>query len=207
MRLDSAFGLYFLAPVAARDRPTVVGAGIVAQKQAVATVGTGYPGSRSRPLLPFPNGSAPYVDFLGRFVDHVGSPFWLSAIAGIAFYAFACGRRVKSAEPAFWAMLLVGSCIDRHTVDLSGIVSPQGWALWLIAVVQTILGRIRLDSRSMFVAIMAAVAACRADFLIDAGPLVERVAVHLAGSSPDPGGGVSTTGLHAGCGTEGVLLS
>jgi len=182
MRLDSAFGLYFLAPIFLAIALLLLEAGIVAKNRRIQLVALLIPAACLIFSFPQQHGSLPYADFLRRLTDRVGSPFWLSAMGGILFYSLACARQVKFAEPAFWSMLLIGSCIDRRMVDLSGIVPPQAWALWLVAIVQTILGRIRFNSRNTFVAVMAVLAAIRSDFLIDTGPLVRDVLpVHLAG--------------------------
>jgi hypothetical protein len=132
--------------------------------------------------IPIHSGSAPYADFLYRFIERVGSPLWVTALGGICFYAYACLRRVKNAEAAFWGMLLAGSCLTRTTVDLSTIVAPQAWALWLAAVLQVLRGRWRLDSPSALVTALAAVAGCRASFLTGASALYrDIIPAHVAG--------------------------
>src|SRR5262249_48093990 len=130
------------------------------------------------------SGSAPYAAFLHQFVDRVGSPLWLAALGSICFYAFACLRQVKNAEPAFWLMLLAGSCMTRTTVDFSRLVAPQAWALWLAAALQVLLGRWRMDALGALVTTFAAIAAWRASFLSGASPLYrDIIPVHVAGLS------------------------
>jgi hypothetical protein len=134
--------------------------------------------------IPGFSGSAPYAAFLHQFIDRVGSPLWLAALGGICFYAFACLRQVRNAEPAFWMMLLAGSCMTRTTVDFSGLVAPQAWALWLAAGLQLLLGRWRVDALGALVTAVAAIAGCRASFLAAASPLYrDIIPVHAAGLS------------------------
>jgi hypothetical protein len=182
MRLDSAFGLYFLAPMLLAVGMLLLEAGIVARNRMLQDLALLVPAACVVLSVPSHAGSAPYADFLQRFIDRVGSPLWLAALAGIAFYTFASLRRVKHAEPAFWGMLLVGSCLTRTTVDFSGVVPPQAWALWLTAVVLALLGRLRFVSFSALAAALALIAACRASFLGTADSLYRDVVpAHLAG--------------------------
>jgi hypothetical protein len=171
MRLDTAFGLYFLVPMFLAVGLLLLEAGIARDKQWIQNLALLVPGACVILSIPTQTGSAPYDDFLHRFIDRVGSPLWLAALGSICIYAYACLRRVKNAEAAFWGMLLTGSCLTRTTVEFSSVVPPQAWALWLAAVLQVLLGRWRLDSRSAFVTALAAIAGCRASFLTGASVL------------------------------------
>jgi hypothetical protein len=182
MRLESAFGLYYLVPLLLAIGLLLLESGIAGKNRRIQNLALLIPAFCVILSIPGHGGSAPYADFLHRFIDRVGSPLWLAAMASIGFYAYASLRRVKHAESAFWGMLLAGSCLTQTTVDITSFVPPQAWALWLIAVLQALLGRWRLDSRSAFVAAIAAIAACRAGFLGGAVALYrDIIPAHLAG--------------------------
>jgi hypothetical protein len=163
LRLDSAFGTYFLAPLIFAVGLLVLEAGIVAGNQWLQNVGLVIPVISLLLSIPVQQGaSVLYVDFLHRFLDRVGSPIWLSSIAAIGFYAIASVRRVKLACELFSGALVIGSCISRATVDFSSLMPPQPWALWLIAAGQGIIGIRRRDSLRVFAAAVCAIAAYRA---------------------------------------------
>ncbi len=163
LRLDSAFGMYFLAPMIIAAGLLVLEAGIVTGNRRLQNFGLMVPAICLVLSIPVQQGaSAPYVDFLHRFLDRVGSPIWLSSIAAIGFYAIASVRRVKFAGELFCGALVIGSCVGRATVDFSSFLSPQPWALWLIAAGQGIVGIRRRDSLRVFASAVCAIAASRA---------------------------------------------
>jgi hypothetical protein len=184
MRLDSAFGLYFLAPMLFAVGLLLLEAGIVRNKSWTRNLALFVPAVCVYLSIPNLSGSAPYAAFLHQFIERVGSPLWLAVLCSICFYALACLRQVRNAEAAFWIMLLAGSCMTRTTVDLSSLVAPQAWALWLAAALQVLLGRWRLDALGALVTIVAAIAGCRASFLAEASLLYRDVIpAHIAGLS------------------------
>jgi hypothetical protein len=184
MRLDSTFGLYFLAPMLFAVGLLLLEAGIMRNKSWTRNLALLVPAACVILSIPDHAGSAPYAAFLQQFIGQVGSPLWLAALGSICFYALACLRQVKNAEPAFWIMLLAGSCMTRTTVDFSSMVAPQAWALWLAAALQVLLGRWRLDAVGALVTTFATIAGCRASFLAGATPLYrDIIPVHVAGLS------------------------
>ena len=184
MQLESAFGLYFLAPMLMALALLILEAGIVAKDRRVQTIALFIPAICVVISFPQQNASAPYADFLNRFIDRAGSPVWLSAIVTIAFYGVARLRRVRFAGEAFWFALLVASCITTATRDLGSLVPPQGWALWLVAAVQGAIGLQRRNSARVLLAAACAVAAFRSDFLmgLDSQRRAALV-IHFAGIS------------------------
>jgi len=161
LRLDSAFGMYFLVPMLLALGLLLLEAGIVSGNRRLQFAGLAIPVLSL--LLSFPvrqGANSLYVDFLQRFLDRIGSPIWLSALAAIGYYALASARRVKFASELFWLALLIGSCFGRGTIDLAGMIFPQPWALWLIACGLGFIGFRRRDSVRIFAAAVCAIAAC-----------------------------------------------
>ena len=182
MRLETAFGLYFLVPMLLAVALLLLEAGIVIKRSGIQYLAL---------LIPFvclflsitPHfGSAPYTDFLDRFIVRVGSPLWHCAIASLAFFAYARLRQVRLAGESFWGALLIAACISRTTVDLASAVAPQMWALSFTAIVQGAVGLCGRQSWRVFTAAICALAAVRSDFLSGADPLLKDVLpLHLAG--------------------------
>ena len=103
-------------------------------------------------------------------------------MAAIAFFAYARVRQVRFAGELFWGALFVASCISRTTIDLSGIVAPQTWALWFAAIVQGFVGIRNRQSSRLFMATLCLLAAVRSDFLTGADSLYrDGLPLHLAG--------------------------
>ncbi|MBI3864036.1 MAG: hypothetical protein HY290_19300 [Planctomycetia bacterium] len=166
MRLDSAFGLYFLAPLLLAVAVLLLEAGIVARSRRIQILALVTPFVCLVLSMTPRGGSAPYADFLARFMGRIGSPLWLSVIAGMAFLAYARLRKVRYAGESFWAALLIVSCVSRATVDLDGVVPPQTWALWFAAVVQGVAGVRQRRSWRVFASAICAIAALRSDLLV-----------------------------------------
>jgi hypothetical protein len=155
--------MYFLAPLILAVGLLLLEAGIVSGKLWLQNAGLVIPVLCLALSFPFGRGaSAPYVDFLQRFLDRVGSPVWLASLAAIGFYALASVRRVRFAGGLLCGALLIGSSVSRATVDFSSLMPPQPWALWLIAAGQGIVGIRRRDSLRVFAAAVCAIAGSRA---------------------------------------------
>ncbi len=184
MRLDSAFGLYFLVPILMAVSLLLLEAGIVGGNGRLKTLALALPFVCLMLSVTPPGGSAPYADFLGRFIARVGSPLWLGVLCSLAFFAYARLRQVRSAGEAFWGTLLIASCVGRNTIDLATAVSPQTWALWFAVVVLGVVGVRHRQSWRVFTATICALAAFRADFLFEFGALYQNgLPLLLAGVS------------------------
>lgn len=182
MRLDSAFGLYFLAPMLLAVGVLLIEAGVVTRNRRIQALAVAVPFVCLALSVTSPFGSAPHTDFLHRFVVRIGSPLWLSAVAGLVFLAYARLRQVRFAGESFWGVLLIAACTSRSTTDLSNVVAPQAWALWFAAIVQGAQGLRTRQSRHVFIATICALAALRSDLPLGAEPLVKDVLLlHLAG--------------------------
>jgi hypothetical protein len=182
LRLDTAFGLYFLVPILLAVALLLLEAGIVTQNRGIQFLALSVPFISLALSITPQAGSAPYADFLNRFISRIGSPLWLSATASLAFFAYARLRRVRFAGESFWGALLVASCISRNTLDVTSAVAPQTWALWFAAIVQGVVGMREHQSWRVLTAAICAVAALRFDFLSGAEPLYEDgLPLHLAG--------------------------
>lgn len=182
MRLESAFGLYFLVPILFAVAVLLMEAGIVTRNRRVQTIALAVPFACVVLSMTWRVGSAPYIDFLDRFIVRVGSPLWLSAVAGLVFAAYARLRQVRFASESFWGLLLIAAIIGRTTTDLSNVISPQTWALWFVAIVQGVLGLRTRQSWRVCTAAICGLAAVRTDFLIAAEPLIrDALPLHLAG--------------------------
>jgi hypothetical protein len=182
MRLETAFGYYFLVPMLLAVALLLLEAGIVVKNRAIQYLALLVPVVCLFLSITPRFGSAPYTDFLDRFIVRAGSPLWLCAIASLAFFAYARLRQVRLAGELFWSALLIAACISRTSVDLASTVSPQTWALWFAAVVQGIVGLRDRQSWRVFTAAICALVAVRSDFLLGADSLLKNVLpLHLAG--------------------------
>lgn len=182
MRLDSPFGLYFLVPILLAVALLLLEAGIVGNNRRIQRVALALPFVCLVLSVSNPEGSAPYIAFLNRFVLRVGSPLWQAALAGLAFFAYARLRQVRIAGEAFWGALMIASCIGRMTIDLSTVVAPQSWALWFAAVVHGIVGLRNRQSWRVFTATICILLALRSDFLLRAESLYkDAFLLNLAG--------------------------
>lgn len=166
MRMETAFGFYFLVPILLAIAALLLEGGIVTKNRRTQILALAIPVVCLAVSFPHLPASAPYGDFLRRFVSRIGSPVWVSAIGAIVFYGYARARQVRLAGELFWGALLTGSCITRTTIDLPGMVPPQSWALWLIAASQGFAGLKRQESQRVFTAAVCATFAIRSDFLM-----------------------------------------
>src|SRR5579863_4743790 len=159
MRLDSAFGLYFLVPLFMAVALLLLEAGIVGRNRRLKGLALVVPFVCLALSVTPLGGTAPYADFLNRFIARVGSPLWLSSMAGLVFFAYARLRQVRFAAEAFWGALLIASCIDHSTTDMATAVPPQTWALWFAMVVQGVVGVRQGQSWRVLTATVCALAA------------------------------------------------
>ena len=171
MRLDTAFGFYFLVPILLAVAVLMLEAGIVGQYPKLQRVALAIPLVCLVLSVTSPEPSAPYTAFLDRFVSRLGSPLWLSVLAGIIFLAYARLRNVRYASESLWAALLIASCIGPTTVDLETAVAPQSWVLWFVAIVQGARGVRYRRSWHIFSAVICLLLAVRADLLSDVNSL------------------------------------
>lgn len=182
MRMDSAFGLYFLVPMLLAVALLLLEAGIVGGNRSLQNIALALPFVCLWLSATPAGGSAPYANFLYRFTLRIGSPLWLAAWAALAFIVYARLRQVRSAGTLFWVALLVASCVSPTTTDMTSVVIPEAWALWFATVVQGFVGLRRRQSWRVFAATICVLGAVRSDFPAGIDPLYRDVfLLHLAG--------------------------
>lgn len=180
MRLDSAFGGYFIAPIALAAGVLLMEAGLVTRRPSLQFAALLVPVLCLALSWPRPGMSVPYAEFLGRFTATLGSPFWIAALAAVAFYAYARGRGVRAAEPACVAATALLACVERGALYQPLTFEPSPIWLWAVACVGAALGIRRRSSAWCFAGSLAAVVALRATWLTDAGWLLRNAApAHL----------------------------
>jgi hypothetical protein len=165
MQLDSALGTYALVPLLLAAGVLLLEAGIVSASVRAQSIALVIPAVCFVLALPDPTPTAPYADFLAQFTNQLGSPLWLTASAGMAFFFYAAVRRVRYAQEALLASLAAAVFVGPQTVGPTTMSTLQTWPLWLIASFHGIVGLRRLSSYALFIAAVAAVAAFRTDFL------------------------------------------
>jgi len=182
MRLDSAFGPYFLVPILLAIALLFLEGGIVTHNRTIQTLALALPFVCVALSRTPPAGSAPYDSFLQQFIDRVGSPMWIASLASLIFLAFAYVRQVRMAGAAFWGALLIAACVDRRTIDLTNTASLQTWAFWFAAAVQGFVGLRNRQSWRLFAATVCGLIAARLDLLGGANSLYkDLLPLHLAG--------------------------
>jgi hypothetical protein len=107
MRLPSAFGPHFLVPVLLAIAVLVLEAGLVTRSCRVQGVALAVPAACVLLALPWGPSVGPHAEFLAEFTRRVGSPLCLTLISAAVFYGVAWWHRVRWAEPAFVAALLL----------------------------------------------------------------------------------------------------
>lgn len=145
INFETIFGTYFLVPPAFALMWIVLEGTLVAgnrerQRRVVA----------SAPLLlllALPLGqSTVFLDFLGRFVDRLGSPVWITAWLLAAFYARAWWAGAPLAGRAFAATLLLFTFLAPETVSLRTLTAPQPWPIFAIGAMALFMGMRRRSS-------------------------------------------------------------
>jgi hypothetical protein len=157
--MESTFGPYFLVPFLFALAVLVLEMGIVERSLRLKTLALVM--SPGLLLLAFPGseGSAPYRAFLGLVVEQIGSPVFFTLGALLLFYTYARLRKVPRSEWAFAGTLLLAVVIDRRTVSLATLATPQWWPLALLAGVEVSLGVARRNSLRTFAGAVCATAA------------------------------------------------
>jgi hypothetical protein len=180
MRLESTFGGYFLAPLVLATGVLLLEAGLTSRRAGVLVAALCLPAVALYLSWPRLDGSLPYTQFLVRFTETVGSPFWLAAMGAVAFFAYARLRGVRWAGPLCAGALGLTAFVDRGATGMP--LTPDLSAAWLVllALAAGATGWRRRDSRWAFVSAVSAIAAMRAEWLSRSDWLIEDVLpVHL----------------------------
>ncbi|MHC5539268.1 hypothetical protein ACYOEI_13705 [Singulisphaera rosea] len=160
-RSSTIFGPYFLVPILLAAGLLLLELGLERRNRVVLRVALAVPiGMLALALTGRP------TDFLTQqFLSHFraglgGTPFFVTLLATIAFYAFAAHRRVPSAWGALSIASLALSVIGVDTWGLDRLDSPRPWPIVVVALLQLILAVARRESsRGLFAAACLVVAA------------------------------------------------
>jgi hypothetical protein len=141
------FGPYFLVPLGLALGAILVEIGLVECRRGVLRAALCVPAILVFLTLLGHRADPTYQWFLGRFIDRLGgSPFYLTLLASMGFYAYAIVRRVPMAFDALTAALLALGFVAPQTLDLGELVSPTTLPILTAAVMQTAVGLYRRDA-------------------------------------------------------------
>ncbi|MBS0207068.1 MAG: hypothetical protein JSS49_29680 [Planctomycetes bacterium] len=151
MQFDSVFGTYFLVPLVLAAGALLLEVGLVSNRQGAIRLAMLVPLLSLYLSLPVLSVFGPYREFLFRLTLQVGSPIWLTLLAGAVFYGHAMLRRVAGSETMLALTLLAATRIGPGTLDITTLAAPQLWPLFVLAAVELALGLVRSDSHRVFV--------------------------------------------------------
>ena len=151
MKFESVFGTYFLVPLVLAAGVLLLEVGLVSNRRGAIRLAMLVPLLSLYLSLPVLSAFGPYREFLFRLTQQMGSPIWLTILAAAAFYGHATLRRVSGAETMLAFTLLAATRIGPQTLDVTTLASPQLWPLFVLAVVELLLGLVRSDSHRVFV--------------------------------------------------------
>ncbi len=147
MELGSAFGGYFLVPMLLAAALVMLEIGRVQRLLKLQSIALLIPAACFVISFPFSEPSRLQSDFLSQFVQRLASPVFLSGIAGCLFYGYAWLRKVRFAEDALMAALLVMSVVRVESVSVATLADVHPLPFVLIALVQFAKCVSRRDSR------------------------------------------------------------
>jgi hypothetical protein len=181
MRLESAFGGYFLVPLLFATAVLLLEAGIVSRRATVRFAALCLPVVGVLLSLPGATGSLPHDEFVARFTSGVGSPLWSASIAAAAFFAWARFRQVRAAEIPGIVLAVMALGLERkNAFDSVDVQLSEVW-LWMLAAAGCWLGVRHRDPRAWLIATASALIAARGSWLDDAGWMVrDALPAHLA---------------------------
>lgn len=138
-QLENAFGAYYLIPLVLACGVLLLEGGFVGGNPITQRCAMLVPVLALAMALPAEIASAPYFEFLHRFVQTVGSPLWLTILAGALFYAWAWRRGAVGAEVGWLAAMMLASVVGPQTMTLRDLHFVQIWPWCVIAVVEFIM--------------------------------------------------------------------
>lgn len=182
MRMESAFGTWFLVPLLMAVGILLLEAGRVSGKRWLTITSMSVPVLCLGLSIPWNSISLPAIDFLNAFTVQIGSPIWVSLIACLAFYLYSSWRGVPWAEQLLLATLLVATVVGRETQGIQSLQPVQVWPLAVITAWQGFLGIDRRDSRACLLATVCLLAMLRS-FIPDDVSWIYRnlIPLHAAG--------------------------
>ena len=154
MRMESAFGTWFLVPLLMAVGILLFEAGRVAGIRRLTTIACSVPVLCLGLSIPWSASSLPAIEFLSEFTREIGSPLWGTVVASLLFYVYACWRRTLWAEQLLLATLLVATVVGRETHGLDSLQPLQLWPLAIITIWQGFVGLDRRDSRATLLAVV-----------------------------------------------------
>lgn len=138
-RLETAFGAYYLIPLVLACGLLLLEGGFVGGNPVTKFCAMLIPVLALAMASQAEFASAPYFEFLQRFVQTVGSPLWLTILAGALFYGWAWFRGVVGAEVCWLAAMTLASVVGPQTMTLRHPQLVQIWPWCVIAVVELIM--------------------------------------------------------------------
>lgn len=135
-RLESAFGAYYLIPLVLACGVLLLEGGLVGGNPITRFCAMLVPILTFVMALPAESASAPYFEFLHRFVQTIGSPLWLTVLASALFYLWAWYRGAPGAETGWLAAMMLASVVGPRTMNLDQPHLVEIWPWCVIAAIE-----------------------------------------------------------------------
>lgn len=117
MQLQTAWGLYFLAPVLLAVGWLLLEFGFVLNEKKLQRIACAVPLICLGLSIPLSNGSEPYTEFLALLTTNLASPFYLSLMGASVFYGMAILRGAPLADFGLAIVLILFSVVGPETHD------------------------------------------------------------------------------------------
>ncbi|MHB1555942.1 MAG: hypothetical protein ACYC61_00545 [Isosphaeraceae bacterium] len=177
----SIFGPYFLVPIGLAAALVWLEIGLASRAPRASASACVLPlalvllaafGHRDEPV---------YAGFLARFMETFGgSPVYLSALAAVAFLAYAGFRGVRAGVELLPAGLIVLALVGPRTIAFDNLTWPRAVPMLAAAIVLGGIAWRRGDSRRAILAVgCLAIVGLRASSDLGAGPMAWPIAAHL----------------------------
>ena len=182
MRLESAWGWYYLAPVVLAVGWLVLEFGLAGNNPKLQQQALLFPLVSIALSIPWFNSSWPFLEFLKIFTSTVGSPVFVALIGALVFYGAAFLRRVALSELGFALVLGLLAVVGPATLDWKTLTAPNAGPMGLAALVFLIRGYARSESVSALAGLLFGVAALRVSLPSEwPGFWQNALGLHLAG--------------------------
>ena len=159
MRLDSAWGSYFLAPVILAVGWILLELGNVSNVKKLQQIALAFPLVCLGLSVPFASSSIPHTVFLEKFTQTLASPIYLSLIGAVVFYSIAFWKKVPNADLGLAFAICLFAVIGPETLNRQTTISPRSAPLILAGVLLVVRGR--NNSLMVFAGLLFGAAALR----------------------------------------------
>lgn len=154
MQLGSAFGAYFLIPMALSASILLLEGGIASRRPEVVALGGWGPVVMVWMSIPAVGRGSPYELFLQEFTQLLGMPLFVCLLFSVGFYVYAMLRGVRSAELGF-----IASCLLLSVVAPTMTTPARPAPIAILAACQLFLAIRRQNSFRFLFGLLLAIAA------------------------------------------------